>query len=218
MLWRLACYATCVPDVGAVRAVCRDELALGPVRPDRPAPGESALLPLAGQAHDPDHLRRALRGRAESGLRLQAVPGDAAIARLQSHPHVQRGLLRAGGRVQDREQHPRPGPGQSALPVGPQRHARLCQRRQQVRPDPVGPAVLPAADGLRRGGGPTGHRRRAGPVLPLLRGLDVATEPDERPQQRQRDRRRSSGPRSTRSRTAVCWPCRTRWCSGSSRP
>ena len=79
-------------------------------------------------------------------------------------------------------------------------------------------AVLPAADGLRRGGGQTGHRRRAGPVLPLLRGLDVATEPDERPQQRQRRSARSSGPKCTRSRTAVCWPCRTRWCSGSSRP
>ena len=155
---------------------------------DRAPPGEPALFPVRGEAHVPDHLGRALRRRPEPRLRLRALSGRAAPPRVQPHADVHRDVSRDPRLVQDRGQYPGAGPRAVCRPLGPVGDARGGRRREQVRPRELGRGVLPAAEDVLRRGRGARDRRRARPVLPLLRRGALGGEPDARPEQRQRCR------------------------------
>ena len=113
--------------------------------PDCPAPGESALLPMARQTDGAHHFGRTLRRGDEPRLRLPQVSRHARRRRDELHAHLQRRVCRAGRRVQHRAQHAGPGRRPVHLPVGAQRPARVRQWREQVRPHALGRCVLRAA-------------------------------------------------------------------------
>jgi hypothetical protein len=169
--------------------------ALLPSGAGRPPPlrAESPLPLLPRPAHAPRGLGRALRGGRQPRLRLPEVPRHREEGRAEPREGLVRLLPRAPGQLRDPDEHARPGAGSLPRPLGPERRARLRSGRREVRPLAVGRSVPRSAAGLRGRSGPPRHRGRAHLLLHVLpprgpRGL--GGEPDERPEQRQRDRRR----------------------------
>ena len=90
-----------------------------------------------------------------------------------------------------------PKPGRYAAPWAREHGARRLRRGDEVRPLALGRVLLPAPEGLHGRGAEAGRGRRDEPLLSLLRGGALGREPDERPEQRERGRRRSRATRST---------------------
>src|SRR5580704_15744463 len=166
------------------------------------APQKSALLFISREAGCVDWQRRTLRRGPECRRGLQPLPRNHRGGWIELHAAVWRQLCRgAWAIVRDSAQRSGARAGEIYRPVGAQRRGGIRGRWKQVRSRALGCRIFFAAQEVSRGSGQARYRRRNQPVFVAIRRGAMETQPLQRGEQRERDRRN----RLEKARNARKW-------------